>query len=89
VTREKDRCWNRNTKGQAEQQHHHKLSVVFTFVYVRRQTSHKHLTRETLDALPVLVGVTVRGAKNSWDTLVAVAIIEEIVINRKEGGAAW
>ncbi len=35
------------------------------------------------------MGVTVGGAKDSWDTLVAVTIIEEIVINREEGGAAW
>lgn len=63
--------------------------VVLTFIYVRGQTSHKHLAGEALDAFPVLVGVTVGGAKDSWDTLVAVAIIEEIVINREEGGAAW
>lgn len=35
------------------------------------------------------MGVTVWRAEDSWDTLVAVAIIEEIVINREEGGAAW
>lgn len=62
--------------------------AVLTFIYVRRQTSNKHLTGEALDALPILVGVTVGGAEDSWDTLVAVAIVEEIVVNGEEGGAA-
>lgn len=62
--------------------------AVLTFIYVRRQTANKHLTGEALDALPILVGVTVGGAEDSWDTLVAVPIIEEIVVNGEEGGAA-
>lgn len=70
-------------------QHNHEIISLLTFVYVRRQTSHKHLTREALDAFPVLVRVTVGRAKDSWDTLVAMAIIKEIVINREERGAAW
>lgn len=61
----------------------------FTFIYVRWQTAHKHLAGEALDAFPVLVGVTVVGTEDSWDTLAAVAIVKKIVINRKEGGAAW
>lgn len=61
---------------------------ILTFIYVWRQASNKHLTREALNALPVLVWVAVRGAKDSWDTLVAVAIIKKIVIDRKEGGTA-
>lgn len=60
-----------------------------TFIYVRGQTSHKHLAGEALNAFPVLVGVTAGGAQDPGDTLVAVAIVEEIVINREEGGAAW
>lgn len=66
-----------------------RVIVVLTFIYVRGQTSHKHLAGEALDAFPVLVGVTVGGAEDAWDTLVAVAVVEEIVINREEGGAAW
>ncbi len=66
-----------------------KVCDVLTFIYVGGQTSHKHLTGEALDAFPVLMGVTVGGAEDSWDTLVAVAIVKEIVINREEGGAAW
>lgn len=65
------------------------VTVVLTFVYVGGQTSHKHLTGEALDAFPVLVRVTVGGAKDSWDALVAVAVIEEVVIDGEEGGAAW
>lgn len=56
-----------------------------TFVNVGGQTADKHLPGEALDALPVLVGVTVRGAQ---DALVAVAVVEEIVINGEKGGAA-
>lgn len=60
-----------------------------TFVDVRRQAAHKHLAGEALDALAVLVGVAVGGAEDPRDTLVAVAVVEEIVIDGEEGGAAW
>lgn len=60
-----------------------------TFIYIRGQTSYKHLTGEAFDALSILVGVTAGGAEDSWSTMVAVAIVEEIVINREEGGATY
>lgn len=62
--------------------------VLFTFVYIRGQTAYEHLAGEALDAFTVLVGVTVGGAEDSGDTLVAVAIIEEIVVDGEEGGAS-
>lgn len=62
---------------------------LFTFVDVRRQAAHKHLAGEALDALAILVGVAVGGAEDPRDTLVAVAVVKEIVINGEEGGAAW
>lgn len=65
------------------------VKVILTFIYVRRQPPHKNLTGEALDALPVLMGETVWGSKDSWNTLIAVAIVEEIVVNREKGGAAW
>lgn len=58
-----------------------------TFIYVRGQAAHKHFAGETLDALPVLVGVTVRA--KPWDALVTVPIIKEAVFNGEQGGAAW
>lgn len=58
--------------------------VTLTFVYVRRQTAYKHFAGEALNPLPILVGVTVGGAQDSGDTLVAVSIVEEIVINGEE-----
>lgn len=58
--------------------------VALTFVYVRRQTAYKHFAGEALNSLPILVGVTVGGAQDSRDTLVAVSVVEEIVINGEE-----
>lgn len=58
--------------------------VTLTFVYVRRQTAYKHFAGEALNSLPILVGVTVRGAQDSRDTLVAVSVVKEIVINGEE-----
>lgn len=63
--------------------------IILTFVYVRRQAPHKHLTREALDALPVLVGVAVGRTEDTRDTLVAVAVVEKIVVDWEERGAAW
>lgn len=63
--------------------------ALLTFIYIRGQTSYKHLTGEALDALSILVGVTAGGAEDSWNTMVAVAIVEEIVINREERGATY
>lgn len=68
---------------------HTQLSFLSTFIDVRGQAAHKHLAGEALNALAVLVGVAVGGAEDPRDALVAVAVIEEIVINREEGGAAW
>lgn len=62
--------------------------VIFTFVYIRGQTAYKHLAGEAFDAFTVLVGVTVGGAEDSWNTLVAVAVVEEIVVDGEEGGAS-
>lgn len=61
--------------------------TLLTFINIWRKTSHKHLTGETLNALSVLVRVTVGRAKNSRDTLVAMAIIKEDIVNRKQGWA--
>lgn len=58
--------------------------VTLTFVDVRRQTTDEHFAGETLNSLPVLVGVTVGGAQDPRDTLVAVSVVEEIVINGEE-----
>lgn len=58
--------------------------VGLTFVYVRRQTAHKHFAGEALNSLPILVGVTVGRAQDSRDTLVAVPVVEEIVVNGEE-----
>lgn len=58
--------------------------LALTFVYVRRQTTYEHFAGETLNSLPVLVGVTVGGAQDSRDALVAVSVVEEIVINGEE-----
>lgn len=65
------------------------IPPLVTFVDVGRQAAHKHLAGEAFNALAVLVGVAVGGAQDPRDTLVAVAVVEEIVIDREEGGAAW
>lgn len=59
------------------------------FVDIRGQTSHKHFTGEALDAFPVLVRVAVGRAEHTRDTLVAVAVIEEVVVDGEQRGATW
>lgn len=64
------------------------VTVCRTFIDVRGQAAHKHFAGEPLDALPVLMGVTVRRPQDPRDTLVAMAVVQETVVNGEEGGAS-
>lgn len=58
---------------------------LLTFIDIWRKASHEHLAGEAFNALPVLVRVTVRRAKNSRDTLVAMTIVKEDIVDGKQG----
>lgn len=61
----------------------------YTFVNVRRQSTHKHLAGISFHSLPVLVSKAVRWTQATMKRLIPTAIIQETIFHRKQWRLTW
>lgn len=61
----------------------------YTFVNVRRQSTHKHLAGISFHSLPVLVSKAVRWTQATMKRLIPTAIIQESIFHRKQWRLTW